>query len=187
MSEQSEPFLARWSRLKREARDEQQADAAETPREVATAREEPAAAATTPAPPAAAPPAGAPALPPIEQLTPESDFRPFMAGGVPPQTRAAALRKLFADPHFNVPDPFEVHSQDYTSAETIPPAMLKTLQHARRLLFDESAQTAASARQSEEREAAGSQDSGGAIAARATDARAGLPSGTSDGAVGQDA
>lgn len=116
-----EPFLARWSRLKRE-----QAEAPEA------------------APPAVAPAvaddepveAAAP-LQPVESLTPESDFRPFMDAKVSPDTRRAALKKLFADPQFSVPDPFEAYSGDWTGGDPIPSQMLQTLHQARRVLFDE--------------------------------------------------
>jgi len=120
MSEDQEPFLSRWSRLKTDAR--------EVPKDL-------------PAEPPSAPPAKAeepPApLPKVEELTPESDFRPFMDARVDPGTRREALKKLFADPHFNVPDPFEAYSDDYTKGEPIPMEMLKTLNQARKLLFDE--------------------------------------------------
>jgi len=125
MSEDHEPFLARWSRLKTDAR--------ETPKEEAPAE---------PAPPPAAHEEHAPPLPPVEELTPESDFKPFMDAKVEPGTRREALKKLFADPHFNVPDPFEAYSEDYTKGEPIPLEMLKTLNQARKLLFDEPAKTA---------------------------------------------
>ena len=52
-------------------------------------------------------------------------------------TRRAALKKLFADSRFNVPDPFEAYSEDYTGGEPIPLEMLKTLKQAKKLLFDD--------------------------------------------------
>lgn len=125
MSEEKEPFLSRWSRLKTDAR--------ETPKEEAPAE---------PAPPPAAHEEPAPPLPPVEELTPESDFKPFMDLKLDEGTRRAALKKLFADPHFNVPDPFEAYSEDYTGGEPIPLEMLKTLNQARKLLFDEAEKTA---------------------------------------------
>ncbi len=125
MSEDHEPFLSRWSRLKTDAR--------ETPKEEAPAE---------PAPAPAAHEEHAPPLPPVEELTPESDFKPFMDAKVEPGTRRKALKKLFADPHFNVPDPFEAYSEDYTKGEPIPLEMLKTLNQARKLLFDEAEKTA---------------------------------------------
>ena len=48
---------------------------------------------------------------------------------------AAALKKLFNDPHFNIPDPFEPYSGDWTG-EVLPPEMLATLNQAKVLLFD---------------------------------------------------
>jgi uncharacterized protein DUF3306 len=121
MSEAKEPFLERWSRLK--TRDRETLNDAPAP--------EPA------APPAKAEEPPAP-LPKIDELTPESDFRPFMNANVDPATRREALKKLFAgDAHFNLPDPFEAYSEDYTGGEPIPPEMLKTLNQAKKLLFDE--------------------------------------------------
>jgi len=135
MSRDDEPFLARWSRLKTEAR--------EAPKEEKAPE--------SPPPPAPAGGAGgasgvdappAPALPPVEELTPESDFAPFMNPKVNDATRRAALKKLFADSRFNVPDPFEAYSEDYTKGEPIPLEMLKTLNQARRLLFEEAEKSA---------------------------------------------
>ena len=120
MSEEKEPFLERWSRLKTTEREAAKEQAAAPPA----------------APPAKAEEA-APPLPKIEELTPQSDFRPFMNANVDPATRRAALKKLFADAHFNVPDPFEAYSEDYTGGEPIPPELLKTLNQAKKLLFDE--------------------------------------------------
>jgi len=115
MSEDKEPFLERWSRLKREQADDP----------------------AVPAPAEAKPDEPAAPLPPLEELKPESDFTPFMDLKVDPGTRRAALKKLFADTHFNAPDPFEAYSGDYTVAEPIPVELLKTLNHARKLLFDD--------------------------------------------------
>jgi hypothetical protein len=87
----------------------------------------------------------APPLPPVEQLTPESDFRPFMAANVDGDTRRAALKRLFADAQFNVIDPFEPYSIDLTGEDPIPDELMKTLHHAKRLLFDEKEHAAAQA------------------------------------------
>jgi hypothetical protein len=111
MADEKEPFLARWSRLK---------------------REQPAA----PALPAAVPPAqAAKPLPAIESLTPQSDFTAFMQPTVKEDLRRMALKKLFRDPHFNVPDPFEPYSGDWTVGEPIPPDLLATLNQARTVLL----------------------------------------------------
>jgi hypothetical protein len=114
VSQDKEAFLDRWSRLKEEK-------AKEEAKPVEKKDESP-----------------PPVLPPIEQLKPDSDFRPFMDPRVDGETRRAALKKLFAgDPHFNLPDPYEAYSGDYTVGEPIPKEMLKTLDHARHLLFEE--------------------------------------------------
>jgi len=123
MSEDKEPFAARWSRLKTEARESPKEEKKELPQ----------------APAAAAPPE----LPKPESLTPDSDFKPFMDPRVDLETRRTALKKLFADARFNVPDPFEAYSEDYTRADPIPMEMLKTLNQARKLIFEEAEKTAA--------------------------------------------
>jgi hypothetical protein len=51
--------------------------------------------------------------------------------------RTAALRKLFRDPHFSVMDGLDVYMDDYSKPDPIPEAMLRTLQHAKGILFGE--------------------------------------------------
>lgn len=111
----AEDFLRRWSRLKHESAAEKPAPAEKEEQEEAK-----------PAAP----------LPPVEKLTPESDFKGFMQPKVEDSLRRAALKKLFRDPHFNIPDPFEAYSGDWTGGEPIPPEMLATLEQAKQLLFD---------------------------------------------------
>jgi hypothetical protein len=119
---QQEAFLERWSRRKQErAQDEA------NPVPAAEARPEPAPAAPLPA---------------IEDLKPDSDFRPFMDPRVDSGTRRSALKKLFTNAHFNAIDPFEPYSIDLTGEDPIPEEMLKTLSHAKRLLFDETEKVA---------------------------------------------
>ncbi|MEO5764486.1 MAG: DUF3306 domain-containing protein [Casimicrobiaceae bacterium] len=72
-----------------------------------------------------------PELPPIDSLTPLSDFAPFMQADVAPQLRSAAMRKLFADPHFNVMDGLDIYIGDYSKADPISPEVVKTLMQAR--------------------------------------------------------
>ena len=137
-----EAFLERWSRRKVEQAEEKAALPAQTGEKDEAAV----------------------ALPPVEDLNPESDFTPFMNPKVDGETRRAALKKLFADAHYNIPDPFEAYSEDYTKSETIPLEMLKTLNHAQKLLFDEpgkkiEAATATAAKDDEEpKESVGKQD-----------------------------
>lgn len=78
-----------------------------------------------------------PPLPALDKLTPESDFTGFMHPKVEDALRRVALKKLFSDPRFNVADPFEAYSGDWTGGEPIPEEMLAALNQAKRLLFDE--------------------------------------------------
>jgi hypothetical protein len=76
-------------------------------------------------------------LPAPESLTPDSDFTRFMRPDVPAGARNAAVKKLFADPHFNVMDGLDIYIDDYTKPDPIPLAMLKELAQSRMLgLFD---------------------------------------------------
>jgi hypothetical protein len=106
--EKKEAFLDRWSRLKRDSVEEKKEE--DSPK---------------------------PALPPVDKLTPDSDFTGFMHPKVEDALRRVALKKLFSDPRFNVADPFEAYSGDWTGGEPIPEEMLATLNQAKRLLFDE--------------------------------------------------
>jgi hypothetical protein len=71
------------------------------------------------------------ALPPIDSLTPQSDFTPFMRPDIDPKLRTAALHKLFSDPRFNVMDGLDVYIDDYSKPDPIPPELVRTLAHAR--------------------------------------------------------
>jgi hypothetical protein len=111
--EKKEAFLDRWSRLKRDTVQEKKEE--ESPK---------------------------PSLPPLDQLTPESDFTGFMHPKVEDALRRVALKKLFSDPHFNVADPFEAYSGDWTGGEPIPEEMLAALNQAKQLLFSDQKQEA---------------------------------------------
>ena len=76
----------------------------------------------------------APVLPPVEELTIDSDFRGFFHPKVDEDLRRSALRKLFSDPHFNVMDGLDTYIDDYSISEPIPPAMLAGLKQAQRIL-----------------------------------------------------
>jgi hypothetical protein len=104
--EKKEEFLQRWSRRKHEERNAPPAKA-ETP---------------------------APALPPLDKLTPESDFTGFMHPKVEDALRRVALKKLFSDPHFNVPDPFEPYSRDWNISDPISEEMLAGLEQWKTML-----------------------------------------------------
>ena len=153
-AEDKEAFLSRWSRLKQE-----QARAAPEPEARA---------------PGAEGDAQAPALPPVDQLTPESDFAPFMHPKVGDAVRRVALKKLFSDPHFNVPDLNEAYSGDWTGGDPISEELLKTLNQARTVLYREEEAALAKERQAPEK--AGAQEAGAAARdAAQTDAAAVQP------------
>jgi hypothetical protein len=105
--EKKEAFLDRWSRRKRDSLEEKED---ESPK---------------------------PSVPPVDKLTTESDFSSFMHPKVEDALRRVALKKLFSDPHFNIPDPFEPYSADFNVGEPIPPEMLATLKQAEQLVFGE--------------------------------------------------
>jgi hypothetical protein len=85
--------------------------------------------------------AAAPELPTLadaQQLTPASDFKPFMVQGVAADVKNAAMKKLFTDPHFNVMDRLDTYIDDYSIADPIPEAMLRKMVSAKFLnLFDD--------------------------------------------------
>ena len=108
MTRDKEAFLDRWTRLKQEK------PAEEPPVPEVKAKEEP-----------------APPLQPLEELNADSDFKPFMNPKVDLSTRRDALKKLFTDAHYNIPDPFEAYSEDYTQSEPIPAAMLAAINRVR--------------------------------------------------------
>lgn len=145
MSADSESFLARWSRRKLDAE-----RAAERPAE--DRAPDPAAAlpaqggsqesaASGPAPAQA--PERDPAvttevpLPPIESLDGlRSDYQAFFQQPVADELRRAALKKLFADPHFNQMDMMDVYVDDYSQFEPLTAALRMRLPSARAFLLD---------------------------------------------------
>jgi hypothetical protein len=131
-----ERFLTRWSRLKRTGASP--ADAApaspQAPSTIASSASATPAAAANAATPSAMQSEVVESLPPIESLSIESDFSPFFQPKVPDALRRAAVKKLFADPRFNVMDGLDVYIDDYSKPDPIPPEMLKNLLHARDLI-----------------------------------------------------
>jgi hypothetical protein len=135
MAADKEAFLSRWSRRKQEQAREESAVPAPGDGKQADAKP--------------------PELPPVDKLTPESDFAPFMHPKVAQAVRRVALKKLFADPHFNVPDLNEAYSGDWTGGDPISEELLKTLNQARTVLYrEEEAAREAEARAAAERESA---------------------------------
>jgi len=102
-----EPFLERWSRRKRQAREGVDDEA---PVEEPVADE--------PVPAATREPGGppdVPELPDLDSLGEDSDYSAFMASGVDPSLRRQALRKLFSSPKFNVCDGLDDYCGDWRS------------------------------------------------------------------------
>jgi hypothetical protein len=122
MAEEGDGLLARWSRRKL-----QRDTPAEPP---APAVPQPAAAAALPQPaPPVAPPADppAPTLDDVAALTPGAGVARFVARGVDPTVKNAALKKLFADPHFNVMDGLDTYIDDYGKPDPLPASMLRRM------------------------------------------------------------
>ena len=119
-------FLSRWSRRKVQARTGEPVPdplppAAAVPPQATVAT--PVMAPGEPAPPtteAAAPPP--PTLEDTQTLTPASDFSRFVARDVSPEVRNAAVKKLFADPHFNVMDGLDIYIDDYSKPSPLSAA-----------------------------------------------------------------
>ncbi len=153
MAEREPGFLGRWSRRKI---DVSQGKPLDEP--VVVVKPMPpvalATAATVPAPAPGMPPpegeagAGQAAEPPailslddVRRLTHDSDFKPFMARDVGPEVRNAAMKKLFADPHYNVMDGLDTYIDDYTKSDPIPESMLRQMVGGKLLkLFDHEAE-----------------------------------------------
>ena len=117
MAQEKENLLGRWSRLKGEQRRSQEEKAAVPQKNEAEEK--------------------APELPALDKLTPQSEFSGFMHPKVADALRRQALKKLFSDPHFNIPDPYEPYSIDFTVGEPISNEMMATLNQARTLLFSD--------------------------------------------------
>ena len=74
----------------------------------------------------------------VKSLTGDSDFKPFMARQVGADVRNAAMKKLFADPHYNVMDGLDIYIGDYSIADPIPESMLRQMVGAKLLkIFDD--------------------------------------------------
>jgi hypothetical protein len=120
-------FLSRWSRRKvsvREGRAEPElAPPAAEPARPAQVQTEP-----PPVPPVpAAPEVPAPTLEDVDRLERGAEVSRFMAPEVDPQVKNAALKKLFADPQFNVMDGLDTYIDDYGKPDPIPESMLRKM------------------------------------------------------------
>jgi hypothetical protein len=127
-----EGFLRRWARRKTEVREGREPapvaapvveDGDEAQAIVAYAAPQP-----EPQPDDTRPP---PTLEDVATLDKDSDFSAFVARGVDQAVRRGALKKLFADPHFNVMDKLDVYIDDYNKPSPMSEAMLASLEHAK--------------------------------------------------------
>lgn len=118
----ADDFFSRWSRRKQASNDQRNQDAIPVAADADAA----------PAAPAEALPP--PTLDEAAALTHDADFRRFVAPGVDETVRRTAMKKLFADPHFNVMDGLDIYIDDYNKFEPLPAAMLAMLEHAKPLL-----------------------------------------------------
>jgi hypothetical protein len=151
-----ESFLTRWSRVKAESREAPIAPSVPAPDVAADSAAE----------------APVPELPPVEELTLDSDFSGFFHPKVDEDLRRRALRKLFSDPHFNVMDGLDVYIDDYSKTEPIPAAMLASLKQAQRIFQWAAEDEAKSAAEQAERtsgESAAEPDLGARAALEASD------------------
>jgi hypothetical protein len=120
----AESFFSRWSKHKTEAAPA--ADDATIEAIPIALDEQSPAAAPEPLPP--------PTIEEVAELTPQSDYTRFINKGVDEHIQRAALKKLFADPHFNIMDGLDIYIDDYNKFDPIPPEMLALLNHAKGLL-----------------------------------------------------
>ena len=126
---ESAGFLTRWSQRKTLARQGGEASLPAEPERPVVVPAKAEVAEIAPRPATAEPPP--PTLADVAQLTPASDFSRFVARGVQPEVRNAALKTLFADPHFNVMDGLDTYIDDYSQPSPLPAAMLKKMAQAR--------------------------------------------------------
>jgi hypothetical protein len=131
-------FLSRWSRRKAKAREgvvlEEPVRTADPVMTVVPAAEPALPTQSVDAVPAPAvgaePRPPAPTLADVAELTRESDFSRFVAPGVDGDVKNAALKKLFADPHFHAMDGLDVYIDDYSKPDPLPASMLRKMAQA---------------------------------------------------------
>jgi hypothetical protein len=127
----SDGFLGRWSKRKLDVQQGKEVEA-EPVVEVASA---------PPSQPQLFPEAGAseptqpppPTLEDVQALTADSDFKRFATADVPADVKNAAMKKLFADPRYNVMDGLDVYIDDFSKPDPIPEEWLGQLQQMARL------------------------------------------------------
>jgi len=131
MTDTSEQFLSRWSRLK-------QAGGAEAAAEETL----PEPLAETDAAAEAPPELTDDDMPPLDTLGDDDDYSAFLSKGVSDTLRKQALRRLFRSPKFNVVDGLDDYAEDFTSFAPLGDIITADMKHhMERLLRDEDAET----------------------------------------------
>ncbi|WP_395699146.1 DUF3306 domain-containing protein [Aquabacterium sp.] len=130
-------FLSRWSQRKARAREGAALPAEPPPPPTVIAAPQPVPAPIQPAQgaPAAEPdnaasepaPEPLPTLADVAALRPGDEVSRFVAPGVDAGVRNAALKKLFADPQFNVMDGLDTYIDDYGKPDPLPMAALASM------------------------------------------------------------
>ena len=137
MSE-TDGFFARWSRRKVQQREQREMPAPEAPPAAPVVPPAAVPAAAVDAAPEPTPAEAPPTLEEAAALTPASDFTRFVARDVAPEVKNAALKKLFADPQFNLMDGLDIYIDDYGKPDPLPEGMLRQLAQSQFLgLFDD--------------------------------------------------
>jgi hypothetical protein len=68
-------------------------------------------------------------MPPIEKLTPDSDYSGFLSPEVSEELRKLALRKLFHGAEFNIRDGLDDYDSDYTSYTKLGDIITADMKH----------------------------------------------------------
>lgn len=124
-------FLVRWSQRKALAQRGEVASGPPEPVEPVDVTSAPQGAVPAPSEPP-------PTMQDVAELTSESDFSRFVTPNVEAGVRNAALKKLFADPHFNVMDGLDTYIEDFGRADPLPASALRQMVQAQFLgLFAE--------------------------------------------------
>ncbi|MEK8045472.1 DUF3306 domain-containing protein [Ideonella margarita] len=119
-------FFSRWSRRKADVREAEAAAVVPVaPPAPVPANTPPAgASATEPTDPAQPP---APTLADVAELQVGDEVSRFVQRDVNPDVRNAALKKLFADPHYNVMDGLDIYIDDYSQPDPLPEGWLERM------------------------------------------------------------
>ena len=128
-------FLSRWSRRKIDARagkPDAETQAEPPPAAVVPAQATPDAGRNAPSA-GGVPESSGTQLPPVESLTPESDFTAFMQPDVDPGVKREALKVLLRDPRFNVMDGLDVYIDDYSKPDPLPEGWLAKMNQMKHL------------------------------------------------------